>query len=106
MSKLAKDPKAGYDWAGQMVERANRMSLGEYLQTHVWRPLGLRNMSFHLDHRPEMLARLPHMSERQGGTNNFATALRPEMQVKHTDNGIWTATGVQGRLILILNLEQ
>jgi CubicO group peptidase (beta-lactamase class C family) len=56
-----------------MVERANGMSLGSYLKKHIWDSLGITNMTFHLKERPDMLQRIPDMTERQGGANAFST---------------------------------
>ena len=79
-----------------MVERANNISLGEYMQANLWTPLGIKNIGFRLDDRPDMIQKTPHMSERQGGKNHFTTALIPSMPVGHTDNTVWSPTGVDG----------
>jgi CubicO group peptidase (beta-lactamase class C family) len=50
-----------------MVERANNISFGKYMQKYIWGPLGIKNMTFHLKERPDMLERLPEMTERLGG---------------------------------------
>ncbi|MCJ1391725.1 hypothetical protein MMC18_004590 [Xylographa bjoerkii] len=53
------------DWAGKMVERVNdNISLQEYMITHVWGPLGIRDMTFHLRDRPDLVKRLADLSER------------------------------------------
>lgn len=52
----------GLDWAGQMVERVNGgMSLGEYMKAHIWSPLGINDMTFHLDQRPDLRGQLSDM---------------------------------------------
>lgn len=35
----------GIDWAGVVLERATGISLNDYLQTHLFRPLGIKDMS-------------------------------------------------------------
>jgi len=57
----------GLDWAGQVVERVNNgQRLGDYMQEHIWGPLGMKSTSFRLqqrqdikDRRCDMTARLP-----------------------------------------------
>lgn len=36
----------GIDWAGIIVERASGQTLEEYMSEHIWRPLGLKSMTF------------------------------------------------------------
>ena len=53
------------DWAGKMVERVNdNISLQDYMKTHVWGPLGIKDMTFHLRDRPDLIERLADMSIR------------------------------------------
>ncbi|KAF2098476.1 beta-lactamase/transpeptidase-like protein [Rhizodiscina lignyota] len=51
------------DWAGFALERATKMSLNEYIQTHIFNPLGLENITMHP--RPKMRAALAHMHYRR-----------------------------------------
>ncbi|KZP07679.1 beta-lactamase/transpeptidase-like protein, partial [Athelia psychrophila] len=38
------------DWAGKLVERANNgLTLEAYMQEHIWGPLGVRSITFHLE---------------------------------------------------------
>jgi CubicO group peptidase (beta-lactamase class C family) len=64
-----------------MVERANNISLGKYMQKYIWGPLGIKNMTFHLEERPDMLERLPEMTERVGGMSIFTTAANPSAKL-------------------------
>ena len=58
------------DWAGKMVERVNdNVSLQEYMKTHVWGPLGIKDMIFHLRERPDLVKRLVDLSERDPSGN-------------------------------------
>ncbi|KZP11427.1 beta-lactamase [Athelia psychrophila] len=55
----------GVDWAGKMVERANRgMSLDVYMRENLWEPLGLRSMTFHLEQREDIRGNLVEMARR------------------------------------------
>ena len=60
---------AGIDWAGLMIERVNGgISLEDYMKAHIWAPLGIRDMAFHLEHREDLRARLVAMCERDAVT--------------------------------------
>lgn len=60
------------DWAGRMVERVNDMSLQAYMEKNLWRPLGIKGMTFYLQQRPDLAARRPEMSMRDPGGNGKA----------------------------------
>jgi CubicO group peptidase (beta-lactamase class C family) len=65
------------------------MSLRNYMKKYIWGPLGITNMTFHLEERPDMLPRLPNMTERQGGVNVFGTALNPAGALQFTSDTVW-----------------
>ena len=53
------------DWAGKMVERVNGdISLQDYMIQHIWEPLGIKDMIFHLRDREDLRKRLTDMSLR------------------------------------------
>jgi len=53
------------DWAGKMVERVNdNISLQDYMIRHIWEPLGIKDMIFHLRDREDIRNRLTDMSMR------------------------------------------
>ena len=53
------------DWAGLMVERVNNgVPLGSYMNAHVWRPLGIKDITFHLGQRKDLRQRMADMSLR------------------------------------------
>lgn len=53
------------DWVGLMVERVNNgISLGSYMDAHVWRPLGIKDITFHLTQRKDLRQRMADMSLR------------------------------------------
>lgn len=47
-----------------MVERVTGVSLESYLKTHIWEPLGIQDMTFHLDRREDLRNRMLGMSLR------------------------------------------
>lgn len=73
-----------------MVERATNMTLEAYMQSNIWGPLGIANITFNPKQRPDMLERMPDMSERQGGLSTFGTALDPSQPVAYTANRVWS----------------
>ena len=49
------DYSPSIDWAGKMVERVNgNISLQDYMRTHIWEPLGIKDMTFHLRDREDL----------------------------------------------------
>ncbi|KAM3551405.1 hypothetical protein ARSEF4850_007884 [Beauveria asiatica] len=52
----------GVDWAGIALQRFTGVSLDEYVQTHICKPLGLESVKFVLT--PEMKAKVVHMHYR------------------------------------------
>lgn len=55
---------AGIDWAGRMVERVSNTNLEAYMKQHIWGPLGIKDMTFHLSSRPDLAARMTDLSGR------------------------------------------
>lgn len=60
---LVYDPGEGWtygpslEWTGKAVEKATGLSLDEYLQRNICAPLAIRDMTFKLQQRPDMLER-------------------------------------------------
>ncbi|TLD19166.1 hypothetical protein PspLS_09841 [Pyricularia sp. CBS 133598] len=56
----------GLDWAGRVIERANgeALSLGAYMQKHIFAPLGMRSATF----RPTEREKLIHRDDRDAET--------------------------------------
>ncbi|KZP16688.1 beta-lactamase/transpeptidase-like protein [Athelia psychrophila] len=45
----------GVDWAGKLVERVNDgVTLEAYMQQHIWTPLGMRDITFHLEQKEQV----------------------------------------------------
>ncbi|KDQ13926.1 hypothetical protein BOTBODRAFT_33049 [Botryobasidium botryosum FD-172 SS1] len=63
----------GIDWAGQLVERLNNCTLGEYMTKNIFTPLGMNSSTFHPENHPEIESRLVDMSTRlPDGTMAYA----------------------------------
>ncbi|KDQ13505.1 hypothetical protein BOTBODRAFT_369468 [Botryobasidium botryosum FD-172 SS1] len=54
----------GIDWAGYIVERLNNCTLGTYMETHIFGPLGITSMTFRPADRPDLAARLAVVARR------------------------------------------
>jgi len=54
----------GIDWVGQMIERLNNCTLGEYMEKNIFTPLGMNSATFHPENRPEIEARLVDTTHR------------------------------------------
>ncbi|MFT4872790.1 serine hydrolase domain-containing protein [Congregibacter sp.] len=52
----------GIDWAGQMVEAASGMRLGDYFDSHLCGPMGM--VDTHFDYNDSMFARAAHLHAR------------------------------------------
>ncbi|KAF9881531.1 beta-lactamase family protein [Colletotrichum karsti] len=54
----------GVEWAGILVERLNKMKLGDYMKTHIFDPLGMTSTTFHPDKDLSIQGRLVETSTR------------------------------------------
>ncbi|OJJ68905.1 hypothetical protein ASPBRDRAFT_57465 [Aspergillus brasiliensis CBS 101740] len=54
----------GIDWAGLMVENVTGLKLGEYMEKNIFHPVGAKDITFHLDKRPDLRARKVKLWER------------------------------------------
>jgi len=66
----------GIDFAGLCVERATGKKLQQHMEEFIWGPLGIKNMTFFLNERDDLKARMPAMSWRDPATPQ-ATNTRP-----------------------------
>ncbi|KAJ5870151.1 hypothetical protein N7455_005092 [Penicillium solitum] len=55
---------ANLDWAGKLIERATGVDLEEFMQKNICEPLGITDMTFKLQQRPDMLARRADQTRR------------------------------------------
>jgi CubicO group peptidase (beta-lactamase class C family) len=53
-------------WAGVLVARLNNTTLEDYMQKNIWTPLGINNITFHLELKPEVKAKKATLSYREG----------------------------------------
>ena len=57
----------GLDWAGKIVERLNGgIRLGEYMEENIFKPLGIRDITFRPLKRKDLMEKLCPRVERQG----------------------------------------
>lgn len=56
------------DYAGLLIERVSGVSLEEYMQENLWNPLNIKDMTFKLSSRPDLVERMAAMSEREAGS--------------------------------------
>lgn len=85
----------GLDWAGIMVERLSKKSLGDYFDEHIFEPLGMTSTTFHLDQRPDIIARLvPHAVRGASGKLDEGTSpiYSHSVQEHSGGGGLWSST--------------
>ncbi|KAH6971412.1 beta-lactamase [Ilyonectria sp. MPI-CAGE-AT-0026] len=56
----------GVDWAGLMIERVTSMRLGDYMKRHIFDVVSVKDVTFHLETREDLRARLANQWERDG----------------------------------------
>ena len=56
------------DWAGKLVERLTGQTLEEYMKANMWRPLGMKDITFRPDQHTEMKSRMADMAVRDEQT--------------------------------------
>lgn len=52
------------DWVGFMIERVSGKSLQQYFDDHIFHPLGIKDLTFEIYKREDMLKRLAGMNKR------------------------------------------
>ena len=63
------------------------MTLSEYIKKNIWEPLGITNMTFHIEQRPDMRDRMLELSIRQGGFHPlFLTVADPNGKLEWGTN--------------------
>ncbi|KAF5868899.1 putative beta-lactamase family protein [Botrytis fragariae] len=80
----------GLDWAGLMISRANNMTLEEYMHEYICAPLGITDLTFHIDQNPALLSRLVDMTVRVGGMTPFGTAANTAGALVYTADTFWS----------------
>lgn len=59
----------GIDWAARILEKVTKMSLGEYMQENIFKPLGMKNTTFHPEKHPSFPP-MQEMTTRPDGPNS------------------------------------
>jgi len=60
------------EWTGRLIGRINGgITLDVYMQEHICRPLGIKDLTFYLQKRPEMLAKHAEMTDRDTGKETY-----------------------------------
>ncbi|KAK1140310.1 hypothetical protein N8T08_010513 [Aspergillus melleus] len=77
------------DWAGTLVSRLTNMSLDEYVQKHIAEPLGIEDMTFHLENKDQVRAKLADFNLRDGGMNKYGTAANPNGSISWMPGHLW-----------------
>ncbi|KAI0134465.1 beta-lactamase [Xylariales sp. AK1849] len=68
---------SGLDWAGKIVEILSGLKLEDYMKQHIWGPLGLNDMTFWPDTRPDIRERLASMTFRDEATGKAVQSRKP-----------------------------
>lgn len=71
------------DWAGVLVMRLNDMPLEAYMEKNIWDPLGIKNITFHQELKPEVRKNLVTMTKR-GNQKIVAVAIPTNEKVQWT----------------------
>ncbi|KUJ15068.1 beta-lactamase/transpeptidase-like protein [Mollisia scopiformis] len=77
----------GCDWAGLLVGRLNKTTFGQFLEDNMFRPLGMKSSTFHLEKAEHVQEKLVTMSVRGGleagelvaGDNGLLDPVKEEM---------------------------
>ncbi|KAL1615261.1 hypothetical protein SLS56_011885 [Neofusicoccum ribis] len=69
----------GLDWAGLLIARVSGTSLEVYLQDHIFTPLGIQDITFWPDQKPELAARRPATMIRNKESGKAVPFTGPDM---------------------------
>ena len=95
----------GIDWAGRLLEAASGRTLGQWMQTEIFEPLGMHDTAFRIT--PAMRARLAKMHQRdaQGAVAplpDFEIPQQPEFEMG--GGGLYSSAADYARfLMMVLN---
>lgn len=76
--------------AGEIAARVNNVTLEEYMEKHIWGPLGMTEFTFHLSKNVSVKDKLADMSYRDGGVTMFGTVENQDAKVIYTDESVWS----------------
>ena len=88
----------GLDFAGLVIERATKKSLEEYMKENLWGPLGITDITFFLDKRPDMKAKQMGLGVRDAETGKTAYAAHAHAYRELNGMEIRDCMGGQGSL--------
>jgi CubicO group peptidase (beta-lactamase class C family) len=77
----------GLDWAGRVVEVLTKMTLGEYMQKHIWTPLGMSSTTFRLAQRPDLAVQHAAMGLRAEPRGTLTLGADPVPEVPTMESG-------------------
>ncbi|KAE9395562.1 beta-lactamase/transpeptidase-like protein [Gymnopus androsaceus JB14] len=77
------------DWAGRVVERVHGDTpLETIMEQNIWQPLGIKDMTFYLQRRPDMLAKCGDMTKKDAefafGGGGLFTSPQEYMKILHS----------------------
>jgi CubicO group peptidase (beta-lactamase class C family) len=81
------------DWAGEIAARLNNTNLKDYMEEHIFTPLGIKDTTFVLSDRPDLKARLMWAEKREadGSLSTMDTLVFPEQAVDYSGGGgLWS----------------
>jgi CubicO group peptidase (beta-lactamase class C family) len=76
------------DWAGVLVMRLNDMPLEAYMEKNIWDPLGIKNITFHQELKPEVRRNFVTMTKR-GDQKIVAVAMPTDEKVQWTEEKLY-----------------
>ncbi|KZP27293.1 beta-lactamase/transpeptidase-like protein [Athelia psychrophila] len=84
----------GLDWVGKLVERANDgVTLEAYMQQHIWDPLGIQDITFHLEKKPRVKENLVEMTARVAESGLLIPAkneyIPEKIKIDQGGGGLW-----------------
>ncbi|ELR04502.1 hypothetical protein VC83_09453 [Pseudogymnoascus destructans] len=79
----------GLDWAGVLVMRLTNTSLEAYMQSHIWDPLGIKNITFHQELKPEVRRRLVTMTKRGARKKVWSKPSTGGEKIEWTDDKVY-----------------
>ncbi|KFZ10494.1 hypothetical protein V502_08091 [Pseudogymnoascus sp. VKM F-4520 (FW-2644)] len=79
----------GLDWAGVLVMRLTNLSLEAYMQKHIWDPLGIKNITFHQELKPDVRRRLVKMTKRGTRRGVWSKPSARGEKIEWTDDSLY-----------------
>ena len=76
------------DWVGILVMRLSNMSLEAYMQKYIWDPLGIKNITFHPEVKPEVVKNLVTLTMR-GDQGLFGESKKTDAKVRWIDDKLF-----------------